>query len=442
MKGNIRSIMLTTCLIVFMTLALCEVVSRIIFHSKDVRNSIQEIQASINTVSQEKKLNPFWILNSYYGFNHTPGLSPLYLWSKSMGGLDKYSYPLGKDAFELRYSNIHANNYGFFACDDYPYTSDNEYIIGILGGSVATFWWCMCHEEAEMKLSEKLGRPVKILDFALGAAKEPQQLMILSYFLSIGQKFDMIINLNGYNEVANSLRNFDTQFVYSFPTAYILNPYTTDMNFTVANAEIILAQKKMQSISGRLNFIEDINSRVLHSRFISYLCHRVFNKFHSDLIEKQNKIVGMESTTGNMFLVPEHDNILDSKKKIKLITDLWIMSSKVISDICKSNNILYYEFIQPSQYHTTKKFTDYEKQYCIDKNWEKWIIEYPNIINNVLNFHKNDIQMVNLATIFDNEEEEIYVDMCCHVNYLGNSIITDHIVDYVINDLKSKNILQ
>ena len=150
----------------------------------------------------------------------------------------------------------------------------------------------------------------------------------------------------------------------------------------------------------------------------------------------------MESTTGNMFLVPEHDNILDSKKKIKLITDLWIMSSKVISDICKSNNILYYEFIQPSQYHTTKKFTDYEKQYCIDKNWEKWIIEYPNIINNVLNFHKNDIQMVNLATIFDNEEEEIYVDMCCHVNYLGNSIITDHIVDYVINDLKSRNILQ
>lgn len=439
MKKSTRSMLVTSCLILFITLILCESISRLIFHSRDVRSSIWEIQNTAKKVSKNEKPNPVWILNSYYGFNHTPDLSPLYLWDKHEGKVEKYRYPLAKDDFEARHSDIHANNYGFFACDDYPYTSDNEYVIGIFGGSVATYWWCMCHEDAERRFSEALGRPVKILDFALGAAKEPQQLMILSYFLSIGQKFDMIINIDGYNEVANSLRNFNTsQVVYSFPLADILKFYITDMKFTIANAEIVIAQRDIKNIATRLNSIENINSRILHSRFISYVCYRIFNKFQSDLIEKQNAIVELESSSRNTFLIPSHDKVLDRKKQVELIADLWTTSSKIISDICKSNNIIYYEFIQPSQYHTTKKFTDYEKQYCIDETYRNWISDYPEVINKVLKLRNNNIQITDLLTIFDDEKRSIYVDNICHFNYLGNSILTDCIVDHIVNDIKTK----
>jgi len=40
------------------------------------------------------------------------------------------------------------------------------------------------------------------LCFSHEGYKQPQQLLVLSYFLSIGQPFDMVMNIDGFNEVA------------------------------------------------------------------------------------------------------------------------------------------------------------------------------------------------------------------------------------------------
>ena len=40
-----------------------------------------------------------------------------------------------------------------------------------------------------------------ILNFAADAVKQPQQLIYLNYFLGLGQKFDLVINIDGFNDV-------------------------------------------------------------------------------------------------------------------------------------------------------------------------------------------------------------------------------------------------
>lgn len=86
---------------------------------------------------------------------------------------------------------------------DYPYVAkSDEYVVGVFGGSVAHSFALQARLQFEWLLSERYagGRKVVLLNFAIGGHKQPQQLTTLSYFAAIGQKFDMVLNLDGFNE--------------------------------------------------------------------------------------------------------------------------------------------------------------------------------------------------------------------------------------------------
>lgn len=126
--------------------------------------------------------------------------------------------------------SIKANNFGFFAVEDYPYAlvqENEEYLIGVFGGSVAQWFALQGAERLAARLQEDAflqHRNLRILNLAQGGFKQPQQLHTLAYFLALGQHFDFVINVDGFNEVAlsylNATRNIDT----SLPSAQHLLP--------------------------------------------------------------------------------------------------------------------------------------------------------------------------------------------------------------------------
>jgi hypothetical protein len=44
-------------------------------------------------------------------------------------------------------------------------------------------------------------KEIVLLNFGSGGFRQPQQLLILTYFFLIGQRLDLVINLDGFNEV-------------------------------------------------------------------------------------------------------------------------------------------------------------------------------------------------------------------------------------------------
>ena len=75
----------------------------------------------------------------------------------------------------------------------------------ITGSSVATDLYLRSAAvlRTELRKSPAAGRPrSQILCLALGGMKQPQQLLALEYFLSLGASFDVVINLDGFNEIA------------------------------------------------------------------------------------------------------------------------------------------------------------------------------------------------------------------------------------------------
>ncbi len=111
------------------------------------------------------------------------------------------------------------NNHGFISEYDYPYHRKNdEFVIGIFGGSVAnSFAKEMRYRGFEFKrlLKKKVkalkDKKIILLNMAQGAAKQPQQFMILSFFLEM---FDLVINIEGQNE---ALLYPSTRFPVEFP---------------------------------------------------------------------------------------------------------------------------------------------------------------------------------------------------------------------------------
>src|SRR5207249_1748117 len=93
---------------------------------------------------------------------------------------------------------VATNNFGFPSRYDYPFTrtSDRQFVVGIFGGSVGAFF-CRIgagrFEEDLRRDSFFKDKEIVTLCFSHEGYKQPQQLLVLSYFLSIGQSFDMVI---------------------------------------------------------------------------------------------------------------------------------------------------------------------------------------------------------------------------------------------------------
>jgi len=75
-------------------------------------------------------------------------------------------------------------------CCDFPArrVAKRDFIVGIFGGSVAASFAVTAQQAGDFQPIE--GSNVRILNFASGGYKQPQQLLVLSYFLSLGQTFD------------------------------------------------------------------------------------------------------------------------------------------------------------------------------------------------------------------------------------------------------------
>jgi len=107
--------------------------------------------------------------------------------------------------------------------------------VGIFGGSVAQRYYQNDLEEqllvkALQALPQLRNKRIVVLSFAHESYKQPQQLAVLTYFLSTGQELDLAINIDGFNETAIAYVNAKQGFDPTFPSGYMLYPLTALAN--------------------------------------------------------------------------------------------------------------------------------------------------------------------------------------------------------------------
>ncbi len=105
-------------------------------------------------------------------------------------------------------------------------------MVAVLGGSVASYFAVNGTRRLEADLA---GSPrfadqhFVFVNLALGGYKEPQQLMTMAYLMTLGAQFDLVLNIDGFNEVAlHELENAGHHIFPAFPRSWYAKVGSTD----------------------------------------------------------------------------------------------------------------------------------------------------------------------------------------------------------------------
>jgi len=346
-----------------------------------------------------------------------------------------------------------ANNLGFDSSVDYPYTKRNEseYLVGIFGGSVANLF--NEHEERTQDLEKILQeyfsknspgeKKIKFLNFALAVYKQPQQLFALNYALALGQHFDAVINIDGFNEVLGAAKNLEYGIEPSAPSVVITagltslanKDYSTDLELTLA---IVDSKKKMRRAQ-----TEASECRLASCYTYMQTKQNYYMKTYSNYINKKiGNHENHQSNESSLVYIGKLESSTDTAMKEHQIVSIWENSFLIMHQILKTRDIPFFSFIQPNQYYqTARAMSAEEKAIAILDNenseFQTYIPSgYAQMTAEASKLRERGIQIYDATHIFDSYPQTIYVDNCCHYNDTGNQILAEYIGKTMISEFQ------
>jgi hypothetical protein len=338
-------------------------------------------------------------------------------------------FPDGPSTFYL--DNRRINSHGFPSqYDDYVSVADGFHV-GIFGGSVAEQLATAGGEaliaELESRFPELRGS-VRIFNLAIGSYKQPQQLINLILMALQGVRFDVVVNLDGFNEVA--LSGADVKFHYNplFPSRrqYLLmlklRPEAMSGRFIEQYAEVIRERRlaaQWRASADRPLLAHSALARSVIGSLV--LRHRKRARLLEDEMQQDESLPSDLLTYEPPCLKDEHENCWG------LITEIWEQSSLQMAGIARQIGAQYIHVLQPSQYlEGSKPLTPREREiaYRPGQNWVRKVRRgYPLLQLRIPGMNAQGVAVRDLTALFADDEDDIYVDTCCHYNLRGSSAI-------------------
>jgi len=340
-------------------------------------------------------------------------------------------------------SNIPISSFGFIdETGPIHAKSNDKVILGIFGGSVA----CWFSTEGINSLINELrklplffNKEIVVVSIAAGGYKQPQQLIALSYLLALGAEFDIIINLDGFNEVAlPPTENIPNNVFPFYPRDWLLRVQNLPDPVLLSLVGEITYLKSKRSKWARLFSMAPFRYSITMNLIWKYYDqHLAMETSRSRLIlQSYNPKVSSYAATGPSRYYENEDDMF------KDLTSVWKRSSIQMQRLCNANGIRYFHFLQPNLYVSGSKILAEEefKLTLISHPYKKaaergipYLIKAgEELVSQGVNFH-------DLTMIFADKAVPIYVD-CCHFNKTGNDILGTVIGQAIIQDINTENI--
>ena len=342
------------------------------------------------------------------------------------------------------------NNYGFISPYDYPFKKfkKNQFVIGIFGGSVASDFsiFQIQNKILPQYLKQVPGLQDKefvILSFATGGYKQPQQLLILNYFLALGQELDLVINIDGFNEVALSNLNNKNQINLAMPSIQHISPLTSLANNSLS-VKAMQATIRIKENKTRINEgLESLQhcSLAACDALTSVYVQNLVNNYRKDIIAfEKERSKKQKDDEESVIYINKNKSILEDSAAFEQMSWNWAKSSIFMHKILSASNVPYFHVLQPNQYYQTKRvFGEAEKRIAFNKDtpYAKAVeLGYPAILGKFPNLQKNNINILNGVKVFDKTKDAVYVDSCCHYNKAGEVIFSNYVGSSILESLR------
>ena len=341
------------------------------------------------------------------------------------------------------------NSSGFTSQYQYPFkkTSKDQFVIGVFGGSVAagfTAHELQTHvlESALKRMSWFRNKEIVFLGFANGAYKQPQQLQVLSYFLSVGQDLDMVINIDGFNEAALSYQNVKSGLEHSMPASILMLPLS-DLANKDFSSETLAQNLEVQRTRNQVRdaLAAENNCRLASCYTLRWIQARVLIKRYQEKINALNAAKSNSPDHNALIHLDKNAGPLDDRQIAERTADVWAQSSLMMNELLTARKILYFHIIQPNQYYPTRRqFSAEERSIAIDENNPNRIgVEngYAGFLARIGNLRASGVKVFDGASVLDQVKGIVYSDNCCHYSKLGKDVFGKYVADTIVASLST-----
>ncbi|HET6250469.1 MAG TPA: hypothetical protein VFE47_22465 [Tepidisphaeraceae bacterium] len=304
-----------------------------------------------------------------------------------------------------------------------PRRSPGKVIIAVFGGSVAEH---LAYDNvdaltAAFKSAGMFGdREIEIHCMAIAGFKQPQQLAELTYFRSLGAEFDVVINLDGFNEVAlHPAENAFKGICHSFPRAWASRSATRiDPGQIFLFGQLAVVQQTRERLWNVLNHPA--------VRLMPQIYYAV-RLYETELRSRKSRII----KSIRQFRPPTEENLNAALRQdtsgAKQLVELWSRSSALMNALCQSAQMRYFHFLQPNQYvPNSKPLSEEELASAYDPNhpYRPGVLEgYPLLKSAGGALREGGVSFTDLTELFKDSRQTVYSDRCCHFNRTGNEMI-------------------
>jgi hypothetical protein len=309
--------------------------------------------------------------------------------------------------------------------DDEIQNDPNGLIVAVTGGSVA-FGLFNGQKETLQAYFESIpkfkGKNIHIVLLGYFAWKQPQQVTALSYYLAMGGKADIVINLDGHNEIVDANTNYKKGVYPAYPWLW---DYLATNTVSAAEFRLIGEIRYRKTLRHSSAEIAEKAAYGVSANVIWYFFDQLFE---SGIEQRNARLANLKSNDQRTrpFRRYGPDRQFGSlRSALEFSTHIWKTSSIQLNRIMKGNGGDYFHFLQPNQYvPNSKPFTRKERQIAYDPRRARAIeIGYPYLIEASSELNFQEIEFFDLTTMFKEVNEAVYKDACCHLNKHGNELL-------------------
>ena len=310
----------------------------------------------------------------------------------------------------------------------------------LLGGSVAGSMGPILREAFQRVCRV----PPNVVTLGVAGYKQPQQLLTLTYFLSLGAEYDLIINLDGYNDIVLPITdNYNIGVNPFFPRNW---------NLRIARQP----SKKILAVIGKVRYLRDLKQENLEALTSSFfrssavfglLKVQQFKLLNLNIDRTTHKLIKLQQEEVKKF--EETGPFLPYKDIRQLYDDaaaVWVRSSVLLDKLARENSMEYYHFLQPNQYVKGSKVLTAEERRTAYlervKISQSALIGYPILIKQGKKLLEKNIKFFDATMVFAKEKETVYIDICCHYNDLGKELLAAYMMDKIAQNPRIKPFLK
>jgi hypothetical protein len=318
---------------------------------------------------------------------------------------------------------------------------DDTIVVGVFGGSVAAYF---AAANGAQQVFDRLqdvppfaGKRLVALTAAHIGWKQPQLLIALAYLQSLGVRFDVVILLDGFNEVVVAPFELVPAGVYPFyPGRWHQHVANLDVATDMRERIGVIALTKRQRDAWARRVLE---SPLRRSGFVRLVWALYDRGAEARLEAERVALDGQRATEAKDFAATGPPWRGDDDALLAELVSFWAESSLQMRALAESRGALFFHFLQPNQHVPGSKPIDAAEAAVAIRGGEAFApyVErgYAALRERGPALRAAGVRWHDLTQIYAGVEEPIYVDNIGHVGPRGNELIAAAIAERIREDL-------